>query len=374
MYSNLAYQILAYALENMTGTPFPELMKNNVLSPLSMSSTYYPMAPESATANAIIPLNASLSLYFVNLRAYNAGGAVYSTINDLRAFGKSVLKSSIVAPALTRRWLQPHSFSPNSDFAVGAPWEIYSVPATSRFPTRLYTKSGSTGYYSTNMILIPGYDVGFTVLAAGAKTWDTIIAISDILAANFVPAIKQVAATQAKEAYAGTYSSSGDQAPGSNLRLSVTANEGDVGSILRFDSLVYNGTDLLMLYKVILAAGREIELTLDGYPTGLEHRKGDTVVESWRALFNTRDVGKATEVETGPFSSVCGAWANVGQQVYGGVGIDEVLFTKEGGKVTAVEIRFLQKGSWAKNGQKDKRREEQVVRESLKLTKRKAVS
>lgn len=46
-YSNIAFQILAYALENMTGRPFNESLYNNVMQPLDLQNTYYYRANES---------------------------------------------------------------------------------------------------------------------------------------------------------------------------------------------------------------------------------------------------------------------------------------------------------------------------------------
>lgn len=53
MYSNLAYQILAYALEAMTGKSFERSLKSSLLNPLSMKRTSLE-APKSKK-NAMIP-------------------------------------------------------------------------------------------------------------------------------------------------------------------------------------------------------------------------------------------------------------------------------------------------------------------------------
>ena len=55
MYSNLAYQILAYALEGMTGKTFEKSLQSSLLKPLSMKRTSLE-APKGKT-NAIIPEN-----------------------------------------------------------------------------------------------------------------------------------------------------------------------------------------------------------------------------------------------------------------------------------------------------------------------------
>ena len=354
----------------MTDTRFPELMNSTILSRLALSSTYYPLAPKSSIANAIIPSPISLAEYFVNLRALNAGGAVYSTINDMRAFGKSILNSTLLSPALTRRWLKPHSFAPNSYLAVGAPWEIVSYPPTSMFPVRIYTKSGDVGLYSTNMGMLPDYNVGFTVLTAGVAATVTSRVLSDLVVSAVVPALKQVAASQANETYAGSY---GSGETNSTMSLTVTPNEGDVGSALRVDELVYNGTDLIALYAFTLGLqNTNLEVTAEAYSTGLQRRNGGTVLESWRVAFNVRPSSRNSALvsQLGPFTSVCETWAGVDGSSYGGVGIDEILFRREGGNVTGAEVRFLREGFWGKEGgggQNRKRDEGEVVRDGVKL-------
>lgn len=39
-YSNVAFQLLAYAAENITGMPFPEIVTSQLIDPLDLSRTY----------------------------------------------------------------------------------------------------------------------------------------------------------------------------------------------------------------------------------------------------------------------------------------------------------------------------------------------
>jgi CubicO group peptidase (beta-lactamase class C family) len=39
-YSNMAFQILGYAIENITGTPFADLVKEQLIKPLNLTRTY----------------------------------------------------------------------------------------------------------------------------------------------------------------------------------------------------------------------------------------------------------------------------------------------------------------------------------------------
>lgn len=65
MYSNMAYQILAYALERMTGKSFEKSIKSSLLSPLSMRRTTLE-APKDKK-NAMIPENELVSSWNMTL-------------------------------------------------------------------------------------------------------------------------------------------------------------------------------------------------------------------------------------------------------------------------------------------------------------------
>lgn len=39
-YSNMAFQLLAYAVENITGTPFPDLVMEQIVKPLNLTRTF----------------------------------------------------------------------------------------------------------------------------------------------------------------------------------------------------------------------------------------------------------------------------------------------------------------------------------------------
>lgn len=68
---------------------------------------------------------------------------------------------------MTRRWMKPVTFTANPNVSVGAPWEIVRAP--SNRTSFIYAKLGDVISYSTIMGLIPDYDVGFTILLAGAQ-------------------------------------------------------------------------------------------------------------------------------------------------------------------------------------------------------------
>jgi CubicO group peptidase (beta-lactamase class C family) len=49
----MAFQILAYAVENITGTPFPDLVRKQLIEPLNLRHTFL-TTPSNITTDAAI--------------------------------------------------------------------------------------------------------------------------------------------------------------------------------------------------------------------------------------------------------------------------------------------------------------------------------
>ena len=96
-----------------------------------------------------------------------SAGNIYSSPADISKLGRAILQSTLLSKAQTRRWMKPVSHTADIAISVGAPWEIHRVvvPSTKRV-VDLYTKSGGIGAYTSKLILIPDFDVGFSILAA----------------------------------------------------------------------------------------------------------------------------------------------------------------------------------------------------------------
>ena len=126
-YSNIAFAILGYALENITSEPISHLLQSKIFDPLHLTSTFSALPPSSLLPCAIIPPG-SWSWYTTDLKSYTAVGAIYSTINDLHQFSISILNSILLNPTTTRRWLKLQAFTSNPNVAISVPWEISRAP------------------------------------------------------------------------------------------------------------------------------------------------------------------------------------------------------------------------------------------------------
>ncbi|KAL5587205.1 hypothetical protein FOVSG1_012341 [Fusarium oxysporum f. sp. vasinfectum] len=203
IYSNIGYQIMAYALENITGTTYPDILSRQLILSLGLNSTSY--AKPANTDSSIIPDSPSSSWYDVDTRDEGPAAGIYSSIADLRRIGQSILTYEMLSPSQTRRWMKPLSFTADPQVAVGAPWEIARVTSTTNRASWMYTKGGQLGMYSSLMALLPDWGVGLTVLAAGTGASGVVGMIPGAMVSKLVPALEQAAKRQARQSYSGRY-------------------------------------------------------------------------------------------------------------------------------------------------------------------------
>lgn len=299
-----------------------DLFNEYLVEPLNLKSTSYhlPTSPDAS----IIPYNTSISWWFADLIDLTPAGGYFSTINDMRKIGRAMLGSTQLDPAVTRRWMKPHSFLSNRDAAAGAPWEIYRAPGE---PTMMMmTKAGDLGMYSSYVILMPELKVGFTVLSAGESATDNTRILGDIVVDTFVPAIRAAATDEVAEAYAGRFA---DEATGSDITL--VAKDDEPGLVI--DEWSFGGQDVLSLLGKLKGGNVTARL----YYSGLESETPDGTVSAWRALYQT----VTRKVGPGPLSPICDSWFTVDGLTYGGVGLDEFLVTTVEGKATSIQPRVL---------------------------------
>lgn len=327
IYSNAAYLILAYALEDITGSPMQELVEKTLYAPLNMTDSSWidPLSISNTTA-----LIQDYETFFLSAGDETAAGGSYSTPSDVTSLGRSILTSSLLKSALTRRWLKPHSLLSSPLGAVGAPWEIHRLQLSpnSRL-VDLYTKAGDFAGYASHLVLIPDWDVGFTVLAAGPNATPNVAVLAAIVADEFLPAIENAAREEAEAAFSGSYASV-DASLNSSMTLSTSLSKPGLG----ITSWISNGTNLLDASSSIIAAP-EFRL----YPSGLSRELNDgSSVVGWRVV--GEDL--TGEADPGPFGLACDTWEMMDSKYWGEVASDEVwIRIDRNGTAVSVEPKAL---------------------------------
>lgn len=357
-YSNVAFSLLAYATEAITGKKFPDILQSKVFSPLNMTRSFYDKPADNL---GVIPGDPTVFFWNVSAGDSNPGAGFYSSPNDLAIFGRAVLGSKQLTKVQTRRWMKPLAHTADPFASVGAPWEIarYTLPSDPYKTVDLYAKSGLYGYYTAYLVLVPDYDVGFSVNVAGSL--GATGPLANIITESFVPALEEASRLQTEAKYAGQYVSSDKQysfilssdqeTPGLRLTNFTGPADSNVFATLALLALAAAGhydaaEQILPLFQNGSASaaystglfGVEIDLRL--FPTLLEDNikeNNGTKRVSFRAA-----AGMSESLPPGPFTAPCGTWLVLDTVVLGGSSFDEFIFNvDEKGAAVAVNHRFL---------------------------------
>lgn len=103
-YSNIGYDLLADALQNAAGIPWPQLLKQQVTRPLKMSDTTYNPTAEQCS-RLLIPGHGASPC--VSTRAAIGSGGLYSTPNDMGRWLKQFLPASSLYTPLSAQLIKP---------------------------------------------------------------------------------------------------------------------------------------------------------------------------------------------------------------------------------------------------------------------------
>jgi len=153
------------------------------------------------------------------------------------------------------------------------PWEIFRtttlLPDTDRGIT-LVTKAGGLFAYASHIVLIPEYDLGFTILVAGdgkALSW-----LDNEVITTVVNGVENIAREQTREKYSGSYRS---PTLNSSLHLEV---DGSAGLVVQ--SWMSNGTDFRTEFTHLMTGERDLgQGRVQLVPAKIRPIDG---VESWR--------------------------------------------------------------------------------------------
>ena len=258
---------------------------------------------------------------------------MYSSTADIAALGRSILSSSILPPVLTRRWLKPASMSSELIAGVGYPWGVRRVSVSYANGKRVvdaFNKAGRIGYYGSLLVLLPDYDVGFSVLIAGDNIpGNTNFNLADIIGAQLVPALEQAAREQAEAIFSGDYV---DDAQRSWLRLTTQVDRPGLG----IEGWVSNMTDMQTIAVVMQGGYSPVSPSIRLYPTGLETLRADGSRRvAFKAVFEDLNLPARTDAM---FSTDCGTWVSFTGVTYGTQPLDQFVFEVDArGAVISIE-------------------------------------
>ncbi|KAJ6444019.1 beta-lactamase [Purpureocillium lavendulum] len=297
-YSDQAYMLLGWAMENITGKPFEQILHDSITGPLGLSAMGLQLPDLSKGA---IPVGIGASFFAQDLGNFNY------TPRNLTAYTRAILNSTLLTPAQTRMWLKPSSFAGSFAMYIGAPWEIFRLPGLTPDgrPIDVYTKSGSMPGLASYIFIIPDYNIGGTIAVAGTDANSPAFDLLDAVTEAVVREADGLARKQAEKTYAGRYTGSNS----SSLELVV-----DKGPGLRIKSWTRTGKSILAVLADQKGADTN-QLDARIYPIGEDGR--------WRMVLEK--VGKKSATPSRP-SEACANWFNYDTWRYAGLPVDEFDF------------------------------------------------
>src|SRR5690349_10833062 len=124
-----------------------------------------------------------------------SAGNMYSSVSDISALGRAILKSTLLRPAQTRRWLKPAALTSELVAGVSYPWGVRRIvlpEANGKRTVDAYNKAGRVGYYGSLLNLLPDWDVGFSIVIGGPSIPGNMnFNLADILGQQLLPAFEE---------------------------------------------------------------------------------------------------------------------------------------------------------------------------------------
>ncbi|TVY91986.1 Beta-lactamase-like protein, partial [Lachnellula willkommii] len=392
-YSNIAYQILSYALEAITGKGFEQMLDESIITRLGLQSTFYNAPYESV---GIIPGTVKSTNWYYSLGEENPAGNMYASSSDIARIGRSIINYEILSGPQTRRWMKPTSMDTDPKAAIGAPWGIREIYLNTSFAQTYrvvdtYDKGGSISDWVSFMVIVPDYDVGFILLIAGNNINDLEMQFLNAWGDIIIPALEATARDQAGTQYAGTYSVSGSSGntsssdaylkprtpaappvgvsvaedtlnPTNKTLSNSTAALNASKSAVPYDSSaplnssmtlvmdekpgigvsrwISNGTDMRLTVAQLMTNYSDpywIDLSIRLYPTDLIVSADGTRTQSFKAIFEDL----ASPLVELTYSTACATWIGPTAYVYGSLALDQFFFTTFTNGTVTIDPRAL---------------------------------
>ncbi|KAH7311435.1 putative secreted beta-lactamase [Stachybotrys elegans] len=319
-YSDKGFILISIALARASNSTWEDLFMTRIVQALGLTDTTYQVP--RGNLNAAIPLDVSTSGWDFELGPLSPAGGYFSSTHDMAKIGTAILNSTLLSAAETRQWLTPSSFTASPRMAAGAPWEIFRTEIKGR-TVDMYCKNGGLLAYSTLFVLVPDFQLGFSILTASSLNGNggLVWAISEMISDTFLPALEDVAREQARAVFEGTYSNGT-----STLEIVVDEQPG-----LRVMNWTNNGEDVME--QITGITGDDVYVDFRLQPNGLY--SGNTVgFTGWFDVMPNQLVG-------GHFDLNCLKWGGVDGITHGNLGLGSFTFQVDSVAGRSVSIRSM---------------------------------
>jgi len=190
VYCNDGFTITAALVEAMSGKSYVQFVQDEILTPLGMANTRYPLSafPAGSYAKAYVK-GAAKPQEVVNTLA---SGGVYSTADDMARIammflsGGRVGTTRILSGASVAEMAKDQtigSFDPihNESLAYGLGWDSVSQPGLAAVGFDGWAKGGDSSDYHAALVVSPQAQLGIVVLTSGPGSPPPIVVAERVL-------------------------------------------------------------------------------------------------------------------------------------------------------------------------------------------------
>jgi hypothetical protein len=325
-YSNDAFGLLGLALEEATNQDYSDYITSAIFRPLNMTMSTFTTPPDD---HAVLPRGRS-SFWDVDEGVQRPTGGIYASASDMSKFLRYVLNNyNSIATGVN--WFLPASWSTGTQTFYGMPWEILrsdTILQHSKRPVTIISKSGALPGYTSQIFLLPEYNLGVTILVAGDAT------LLDRLQTIMLTHLIQAAEAAVWNYIGRVYTTTNPLLPmnpslNSSLFLTSSPENG-----LTMKTFISNSTDILgfVIPKFLVPdlGVHAIPWRAQLVPTMLFKNESSQTGEIWRmVIVRERKRGDAESGEL--FGEFC--LTDIDTLSYGGLPLNEVVFWLEDRRV-----------------------------------------
>lgn len=171
LYSNLAFGVLGYAEANLERKPFELVLKDDILTPLGMTSTMITVPNSVGGRYALGYTNEGIPVRMWWRNAWPGGGALRSTPRDLLIFVEANMGIRGPEDLKEAMKLAQKGYVPlNKRVTMGLGWERYTYDNL-----LIIEKNGGLPGFSSYIGFVPSKQIGIVILANKTKAKTTQI-------------------------------------------------------------------------------------------------------------------------------------------------------------------------------------------------------
>lgn len=175
LYSNAGFELLALAIENVSGLPFRIYIKENILEPLMMKKSFFGNQADEVDLTGAYTMSSDDEYVEMPIN-YIAAGGLKSNVQEMLHFSEMLLRNSLNLPEDTNLKTmfsrQNNDVLLDSDIVMGVSVFLEDMPPP--YTGKLVYHGGGAIFTNNMLMLAPDYGLGVIVLCNTAGSYQMV--------------------------------------------------------------------------------------------------------------------------------------------------------------------------------------------------------